>query len=57
MQDEQREENPDDRVRADRSREFDEILEEEKQRRGIAQKAKRNAAARMNESPCGNRSS
>jgi hypothetical protein len=36
-------------VRADLSREMSELLEEERQRHAIARKAKRNAAARMDE--------
>ncbi len=36
-------------VRADLFQEMSELLEEERQRHGIAQKAKRNAGARMNE--------
>jgi hypothetical protein len=36
-------------VRADLFQELNELLEEERQRRAIARKAKRNAAARMNE--------
>jgi hypothetical protein len=44
-------------VRADLFQEMSEPLEEERQRHVIAQMAKRNAAARMNESPCGDRPS
>jgi hypothetical protein len=36
-------------VRADLFQEMSELLEEERQRRAIAKKAKRNAAARMDE--------
>lgn len=36
-------------VRADLFQELSELLEEERQREAIARKAKRNAAARMNE--------
>jgi hypothetical protein len=41
-------------VRADLFQEMSELLEEDQQRQAIARKAKRNAAARMDESPRGN---
>ena len=41
----------DDLVRADLYREMSEPLEEERQRHAIARKARRNAAARMDDSP------
>jgi hypothetical protein len=57
MEDERRKEKPDDRIDTNRFGVLSERLEEERQRRAIAQKARRTAAARTNEPPYEDRNS